>query len=136
MKKYSMCVILIIVPLVMAMGSGFDGDSPEKIPIPTEKFSATYIDQMDVITECTGVSINGKTFLEGSKGEGTYTIAFKEIKHIDFLQKGGTLTGVVTMTNDERVELEIHKDHKAYGKTKYGTFQITLAKLKTMTLHH
>lgn len=136
MKKYTLYIILIIVPLVMAMGSGFDGDSPEKIPIPKEKFGATYIDQMDVITECTGVSINGKTFLEGTKGEGTYTVAFKDIKNVDFLQKGGKLTGIATLTNGERVELELHKEHKAYGNTKYGTFQISLAKLKTMMLIH
>ena len=124
------------IPLIMAMGSGFDGDSPEKIPLPTDKFSSTYIDQMDVITECTEASINGKTFIEGNKGEGVYTIAFKEIKDIGFFQKSGKLMGIVTLRSNERVELTLHKDHTAYGKTKYGTFQIKLAKLKKMMLNN
>jgi len=135
MKKSSSFIILVLVPLIMAMGSGLDGDSPEKIPVPKEKFNATYIDQMDIVTECAEVSINGKTFIEGNKGSGVYTISFKEIRDISFLKKGDNLTGIVMLKNNERVELTL-EDHKAYGKTKYGTFQIEIAKLKKMTLHH
>jgi len=136
MKKSSIFIILILMPIMMAMGSGLDGDSPEKIPVPKEKFNATYIDQMDVVTECTEVSINGRTFIEGNMGEGVYAMAFKEIKDVTFLQRDGRLTGIVTLVGNEQVNLILNTNHKAYGKTSYGTFQINLAKLKKMTFHH
>ncbi|MBN2567914.1 MAG: hypothetical protein JXB42_00640 [Deltaproteobacteria bacterium] len=136
MKKSSIFILLILIPVIMAMGSGLDGDSPEKIPVPKEKFNATYIDQMDIVTDCTDISINGKTFIEGNMGEGVYTMPFKEIKDVTFLQKDGKLAGVVKLVGNGQVDLILNTNHKAYGKTKYGTFQIKIAKLKKMTLHH
>jgi hypothetical protein len=121
---------------MLGMGSMLENDSPEKIPIPSEKFDATYIDQMDVITECSEVSINGKTFIEGKKGEGLYTINFKDIREIVFLKKEDKLRGIVNLLNDESVDMILNNDHKAYGKTKYGTFQIVLAKLNKMIINH
>ena len=64
------------------MGS-LQGPAPaEKIPIPVKKYNATFVDQMDVITECTHVSIEGATFLEGKRGEGNYTISFDNIDQV------------------------------------------------------
>jgi len=136
MKKSFTFIILILMPIMLGMGSMSESDSPEKIPVTKEKFSATFIDQMDVITECTEVSINGKTFIEGAKGKGLYTIAFKEIKDIIFVQKAEKLRGMVRLMSDERIEMVLDKDHKAYGKTKYGTFQIMLTKLNKMIVNH
>jgi len=135
MKKLFVFIVLILMPIMLGMGSLSESDSPEKIPVTKEKFGATFIDQMDVITECTGVSINGKTFIEGTKGNGLYTIAFKEISDIIFVQKAEKLSGMVRLINDERVEMVLKKDHKAYGKTKYGTFQIMLTKLSRMIVN-
>lgn len=136
MRKIFIFIVLILIPVMLGMGSMLENDSPEKIPIPSEKFDATYIDQMDVITECSEVSINGKTFIEGKKGEGLYTINFKDIREIVFLKKEDKLRGIVNLLNDESVDMILNNDHKAYGKTKYGTFQIVLAKLNKMIINH
>lgn len=136
MRKIFIFIVLILIPVMLGMGSMLENDSPEKIPIPPEKFDATYIDQMDVITECTEASINGKTFIEGKKGEGRYTINFKDIREIVFLKKEDKLRGIVKLLNGESVDMILNNDHKAYGRTRYGTFQIILAKLNKMIINH
>ncbi len=133
MKKFLLAsVIMIIVPLLMAMGGIMGEDSPDKIPIPDEKFNAVFIDQLNVTTECTNVSIQGKSFVEGKKGEGTYAIPFQNISSIIFLLRNGLLEGHVALKEGNEMTLILKKDHKAYGKTKYGTFQIKLIDLKKM----
>ncbi|MBN2515054.1 MAG: hypothetical protein JXC33_03370 [Deltaproteobacteria bacterium] len=124
--------IVFLVPFLVGMGSIFGEDSPDKIPVPELKYTAMFIDQMDVITECTEVSIQGKTYLEGKKGEGLYTIPFENIKSILFMLKKGELTGIVKLRDGSKTTLILMIDHKAYGKAHVGTFQIKLINLKKM----
>lgn len=135
-RSYGILVILAVLPLLFGMGGGMFGKgSPGKIPVPEKKFTATFIDQMDVIAECTEVSIEGETFLKGNRGKGVYTIPFDEIKNIVFCLKEGTLTGFVKLNDGSAVELILKKNKKAYGRTKYGTFQIDLSNLKKIIIH-
>lgn len=126
--------LLVIIPLLTAMGTNGGEGSPDKIPVPEKKFTATFIDQDDVITECRDVSIEGGTFLDGNKGEGIYTVSFDNIASIVFQLKDDRLTGIVRLKEGDGVELMVNKDARAYGYTKYGTFQIRLADLKKMTV--
>jgi len=125
--------ILLIIPLLAGMGSMFGNDRTDKIPVPEQKFQALFLDQMDVATACTNVSIEGNTFIEGKRGGGTYTIPFDRIREITFLMKGEKLTGTVRLKGGDPVELLLKSDRKAYGKTAYGTFRITLGELKKMS---
>ncbi len=124
--------IVLLAPLMLGMGSMTGNDSPDKIPVTEKKFDATFIDQMDVVTECTDVSIEGKTFVEGIKGKGTYTISFEQIKYIAFLSKEGKLKCSIFLKNNDNDELTLDKDYKVYGRTSSGTFQIDLSDLKKM----
>jgi len=126
--------LLVIIPLLAAMGTPGGEGSPDKIPIPEKKYTATFIDQDDVITECRDVSIEGGTFLEGKKGEGTYTIPFDTIASIVFQLKDDRLTGIVRLKGGDGIELIVNKDARAYGYTKYGPFQIRLGDLKKITV--
>ena len=126
-------ILFAVLPLLTAMG-GLQGQSPEKIPVPAKKFVATFIDQMDVTTECQDVSIEGETFLEGMRGNGINTLPFESIQEVSFLLKGVDLLGIVKLRDGNTFELTIEKNHKAYGRTKYGTFQIKLLDLKKLTL--
>ena len=81
---------------------------------------------MDVATECSEVSIEGTTFLEGKRGEGNYTISFDNIEQISFRMNADRLTGMVKLRDGGTSELTLNKTQKAYGRTKYGTFQIKL----------
>ena len=134
-RSYKYFFVLLFLPFLVGMGSSiFGGDSADKVPEPEANFTAIYIDQINVITECKEVSIEGKTFLEGKRGKGTYTIPFEKIKKILFVIKNGELKGCIQLKDKSKTELTLKKDHKAYGYTKHGTFQIKLINLKKMVL--
>lgn len=127
-------LVLTAVPLLTAMGV-FPGDgSPDKVPIPDKKFNATFLDQMDVVTDCREVSIEGKTSVEGKKGEGIYTVSFEKISQVEFRMLEHQLYGTITLKDGSSLELKLKQGHKAYGRTKYGTFQVRLSALKKMVL--
>jgi hypothetical protein len=132
-RNAGIIVLFALVPLLMAMGS-LQSQSPEKIPVPGKKYVATFIDQTDVITDCREVSINGETFLEGKRGNGTSAIPFDNIREVSFLVEGEKLNGAVKLHDGNTVNLMLNKNQLAYGRTKYGTFQIKLSELKQMTL--
>lgn len=127
-------MLLVVMPLLMGMGSPFGQTSPEKIPVPAKKFAATFIDQTDVVTECSDVSIEGGTFIEGRRGEGNNTIAFDLIDNVSLYMNGDKLSCLVKLRDGGTIELILKKDQKAYGYTKYGTFQIRLADLKKIII--
>ncbi|MDO9516259.1 MAG: hypothetical protein Q7J01_09200 [Syntrophales bacterium] len=128
-------LIMLFLPFILGMGSMGGSGAPDKIPVTEKKFSATFIDQMDIITKCTEVSIEGKTFIEGKKGKGVYTIPFEEVESFVFLLKGEELRGLVRLKNKSSDELILNNNHKAYGRTAHGTFQIDLADIKKMIIN-
>ena len=89
---------------------------------------------MDIATECSETSIEGATFLEGKRGEGTFTISFDNIDLISFRMNAERLIGMVKLLDGGTSELTLNKTQKAFGQTKYGTFQIKLADLKKMMI--
>lgn len=138
MKKLAPAFLLLViftaVPLIMAMGA-LQGECPaDRVPATVKKISATYIDENDIVTECTEASIEGCTFLEGRRGKGNYTIDFEKIKSVAFRIANGELRGTAALRDGGDVTLVLNKDKKAYGKTRFGAFQIKLANLKRMTI--
>lgn len=132
-RLHRLFTLLFFIPFVMGMSS-LGGDSPDRIPVPTKKFIGSFVDQMDVITEAKEISIDSGTFLEGKKGEGTFTVAFENIQYVNFLLRDDRLIAMVKLRDGNNVELGVNKKAKAYGKTKFGTFQIKLLDLKRMTI--
>jgi hypothetical protein len=129
--RLPMIAVLLCIPVLLGMG--VIGESPtDKIPVPDKKYTVTFIDQMDVVTQCSETSIEGNTFVDGKKGEGTYAISFDRIRSILFRMKDRELRAIVQLKDGHEIELVLNKDRKAYGKTEFGTFQIKLAHLKKM----
>lgn len=133
MKKYLPVLLLIALPIILAMG-GSGGGPTDRIPTVSKNFGAVFVDQNDIVTECTGVSIDGNTFLEGKKGQGTYTIGFERIKSVVFRMSNGELLGTARLAGGGETTLVLDKNKKAYGRTKFGSFQIRTANLKKMTI--
>ncbi|MCX5821392.1 MAG: hypothetical protein NT047_16025 [Deltaproteobacteria bacterium] len=135
MKKWiGFLFLLFTIPVLIGMGSLQGTASPEKIPIPVKKYTAVFVDQMDIATECSETSIEGTTFLEGKRGEGTFTISFDNIDQISFRMNAERLTGMVKLRDGGTSELTLNKTQKAFGQTKYGTFQIKLSDLKKLVI--
>jgi len=135
-RKHTRClpvIIFILLPLFMGMGAS-GGSSPERIPVPAKKFTAVFIDQTDNETEARDVSIEGGTFLEGRKGEGTFAIAFENIKYMNFVMLEAKLQCMIYTRDGNTFQLVVNKNQKAFGRTPYGTFQILLGDLKRMTI--
>jgi hypothetical protein len=136
MKRVALLqVVLAGVPLLMAMGLYSGEGSPDKIPIPEKKFSVTFVDQVDIVVECQDASIEGKTFVEGNMGEGVYTVEFDRISLVNFRMQENQLFGNIILKDGKSLELKLNKERKAYGRAKYGTFQVKLSSLKRMVLH-
>ena len=133
-KQAFLIIIFALLPFLTAM-SALQNQSPEKIPVPEKKYFATFIDQTDIMTDCRNVSIDGETFLEGKRGNGTNTIPFDIITEVSFMLEGEKLNGAVKLRDGNAVQLILNKNQRAYGHTKYGTYQIKLADLKKMTLN-
>lgn len=135
-RRYRYFLILILTPFLLGMGSMTGDETPDKIPVPEKKFSVTFIDQMDIITTCTEASIGGKTFIEGRKGRGVYTIPFEEIANVTFLSRGDELKALVRLKNKDTDELTLDKSGKAFGRTAHGTFQIDVSDIKKMVINN
>lgn len=132
-RHFGFILMILCLPLLLGMGS--QGGTPaDKIPVPTKKFTATFVDQTDVTTQCSDVSIEGGTALQGKIGEGTYTVNFENVSEIVFRQYEERLYGKIKMPDGSSIELVVGKDKKAYGRTKFGTFQIRLNDLKKMII--
>ena len=132
--RFILLIILCVLPFLLSMGSRSGEISPDKIPVPVKKFTATFIDQLDVITECRDISIEGGTFIAGNRGDGKYTISFENINNIVFRLSEGKMSGLIKLNDGNTIELVLNKDHRAYGLTKYGTFQIKLLDLKKVIM--
>ena len=126
-------ILCALLPLLTAM-SALQSQSPEKIPVPEKKYVATFIDQTDMITDCRNVSIDGETFLEGKRGNGTNTIPFEIITEVSFMLEGEKLNGAVKLRDGNVVQLSFNRNQRAYGQTSYGTYQIKLMDLKKIIL--
>ncbi len=127
--------MLIAIPFVLGMGGLVGNTTSETIPRPEKKFSAIFVDQNDVLTECSEVSIEGKTFLEGKRGKGEYTVPFENIHAVAFFLEGGELTIEITLKEKkETIALVTKKNFTAYGRTPYGTYRIKLENLKKLLL--
>ncbi len=132
-RSVRILLLLAMVPLLAGMGSLAEGPA-DKVPKVNKNYHATYIDQLDVMTECTEVSIEGNTFIEGKRGEGSLAIDFGRIKNILFRMSDNELIGQVRLFDGSETVLTLKKDKKAYGRTRYGAFQIRLADLKKMVI--
>jgi len=133
--RRALCAALFLLsPFLYGMGSFTGGGSPDKIPVPDKPFSAAFVDLTDIVTVCEEVSIEGKTYLEGKRGEGVLAVPFERIREVSFRLSEDRLWGTVKTPDGAAIELALNKDQKAYGRTRFGTFQIRLASLKKMTM--
>jgi hypothetical protein len=133
-RLFGPMLLIAIIALFMGMGSPQGSASSDTMPVPVKKFTAKFVDQHDVVTECTEVSIEGMTFLEGKRGGGTFTLSFEGIDQVLFRLNAERLTAVVRLDDGGTYELTLDSRQKAFGRTKYGTFQIKLADLKKMAV--
>ncbi len=124
-------MLLTILPLLTAMGD----TPPGKVPRTDRNYAATFVDLGGVKTDCTEVSIDGNTFLDGNRGGGKLAISFDKIRGVLFRMKDGSLLADVTLMDGSLTVITVDKKRKAYGRSQYGVFQIGLPDMKQMIFH-
>ena len=135
MKKCLVMIVILSSLLFLVGMGGLGGPTPvEKIPVPEKNFNARAIDREEIQTSLSQVSFEGKVFLVGKRGEATVTIPFEKISHLDISgQQGNEVLSVVSLRNQEKIEVRVDKSSKFYGKADFGTFQIECKDLKSIS---
>ena len=82
-KRYVFAIVVVGLAVVSAGMGGLGGQDSTKIPEPAQDFSATVVDQRDIASDITRMSVEGQTFLVGKSGEATVSIPFHFNSHPD-----------------------------------------------------
>jgi len=126
-------LLLLAAPLLMAMGMG-ESEGPTRIPEPEQNYRASVTDMEGMSVEVTNFSIDGQVFVLGNLGDGTLAVPFTKVKSINLTKQGETMKAHLILHKEKPVDLSVKASFKAYGKTEYGNFRITLDKVKTIQL--
>lgn len=120
----------------VAFGAGFGGSDapPARIPVPAREFAATVMDNSGVKMDVTQVSYNGEVFLYGLVGEGQVTVPFESIKSVRFepSTEANKRIAFIILKDGKDVTIVVDDDVPAYGKTSFGTYSITVDKIKSI----
>jgi hypothetical protein len=126
-------LLLLAAPFLMAMGMN-ESEGPTRIPEPGQNYRARLIDLEGVSIEVTHFSIDGQVFVLGRLGDGNLAVPFEKVKSIDLIKQGDSTKARLTLFKEKPLDLVIKGSLKAYGKTDYGNFRISLDKVKNIQL--
>ena len=127
---------LVVIMCCLSLGMGSMGDqAPVNAPAPDKNFAVTVVDQDDVSLELEKFSCNGMTFITGKMGKAELSIDFDKIRSILFVEQGGRLKALLTLTDNKQVELDIKKDLPCYGASAYAQVRILTGDIKQVHMH-
>lgn len=127
-----LAVVGVLFAALFLAGMGGLGGAPEgTIPETEEDIRARVTDRQGMSTDLRRFSMDGKTFLSGSRGSATVTIPFARIDHIDFGESAGNaVPAQVQLAGGERLPLRIDRRAVFYGSTGYGSYQVRARDLR------
>jgi hypothetical protein len=134
-KRYVFATVIVGLALFCVGMGGLGEQDPTKIPEPAQDFSATVVDQRDIASDITLMSLEGQTFLVGKRGGATVSIPFENIEVIEFSMSGKDVYAAVAMKGQPQVELKVEKDRVLYGQLSYGNFAIKVEYIRKIIIH-
>lgn len=115
----------------MTLGMGSMGETVSvKTPEPDKNFRATVVDQDDVSLELEKFSFNGKTYITGKMGKAELSIDFEKIRSILFVKKEGRITAMVTLGDQQKIELLLEQDAPCFGTSSFADVRIAAGDIK------
>jgi hypothetical protein len=92
-------------------------------------------DQSGVTVEVTQVSYNGEVYLYGLFGDGQVTVPFENLQEVRFepSNEPGKRVAFAALRDGSSVRVLVEEDIPAYGKTSFGTYQITVDKIRRIS---
>ena len=124
---------LLVAGSALATGFGGSDAPPARIPVPAHDYTAVVEDQSGTRVSVSQVSYNGEVFVYGMLGEGKATVPFETIREVRFEPSGteGKLVAfIVLKEGGQSVKLLVDSDVPAYGRTAFGTYSITVDKVR------
>ena len=134
-ERYGFAIVIVCLAFLSAGMGGLGEQDPTKIPEPLHDFSATVVDQRDIASDITLMSLDGQTFLIGKRGGATVSIPFENIEAIEFSMSGKDVYAAVTMKGQPRVALKMERDRVVYGQLSYGNFAIKVEYIRKIIIH-
>ncbi|MBI4495697.1 MAG: hypothetical protein HY697_02070 [Deltaproteobacteria bacterium] len=134
MKKWVVPVLLASLLFLAGMGDLGGGSSGERFPVPEKNFSVVAVDREGVKTTLIQFNQEGRTSLAGKRGSASVTIPFEKIGEVQNQGLQGNEALVRVKLKDQKItELRVDKRSKFYGRADFGTFQIELQDLKSLS---
>jgi len=121
------CYILLFLAIALcSMGMGGLGGHPEgTVPDTDILIKAEIKDRSGTVTNVDQFSMDGKTSLAASRGQGKLTIPFQLIETLSFGEtKGDDVKVDVKLKSGDAMTLSIRSRALFYGSTGFGAFQI------------
>ncbi len=119
---------IIVAALLTGMGQG----PGSKVPTPEVDFKVTVRDDQEIETKAHNASWDGKIFFSGTRGKGTVTISFENVKKVSSV---GTFSGQkkdfrITLRSGDVVAVSFDDDAMFAGVTNFGTYRIMAKNIK------
>jgi hypothetical protein len=135
MKRF-LAPVVVLGAFLLLTGMGELGGSASvgKIPTPEKNFNVRVTDRQGIQTTLSQFSEGGKVFVAGKRGDATVAIPFEKISQIQFENsEGKEIQAKVSLRGREMVDLRVDRGAKFFGKADFGTFQIEVKDLKSIT---
>ncbi|MBI4081407.1 MAG: hypothetical protein HY423_02225 [Candidatus Lambdaproteobacteria bacterium] len=129
---------LVLAAAVWSLGLGDSGSGAKTIPIPEKNYTATVTDLKGNIIEAERFSWDGHVYFKAQYGNATITLPFTKVKSLKVLADAKTalpeqVLARVTLQVGETIDVAMDRTSKAYGDTRYGSYEIFLKDLSEIT---
>lgn len=135
MKRLLAAGLMVVLGLsLLGMGKMETNGKPEEIPVPDREVTAVVVDLEGVTLHLSQFSINGQTVLSGKLGAGKAAVLFSQIKAVTLAPEAKVLRARVDLADNQIVNLILDRGLTAYGRTRFGTYQVQLDQLKKIEI--
>jgi hypothetical protein len=135
MKRLLAAGLMVVLGLsLLGMGKMETNGKPEEIPVPDREVTAVVVDLEGVTLHLSQFSINGQTVLSGKLGAGKAAVPFSQIKTVTLEPEAKALRARVDLADNQTVNLILDRGLTAYGRTRFGTYQVQLDQLKKIEI--
>jgi hypothetical protein len=135
MKRMLLTGLIVVLGLSLLGMGRLDSDSkPEEIPTPDRDVTAVIADVEGLTLTLSQFSINGQTVLSGKMGAGKAAVLFSQIKTVTLAAEAKALRARVELADQQTMNLILDRGLTAYGRTRFGAYQIQLDHLKKIEI--
>ena len=133
-RRLGLGLILLLGLSLMGMGKLDPNEKPGTIPIPDREVTALIVDSEGMSLTLTQFSLNGQTVLSGTLGAGKAVVPFDQIKNIHLSPHPKSTEALLELVDLSTLKLTLERGQTAYGKAKFGTYQVSVDRLKKIEI--